>query len=260
MLGVIGGSGLESPDKLALAGLEQLEYLSVETPFADQAVTLYKLRWQGLAFLFLPRHRVDQSADASVAPHRINYRANIWALRQQGCLDVLAVAAVGGIREDCSPQRIVIPDQIIDYTWGREHSFVGSASDLSQLQYINFCEPYHALLRHELLQACEALNADRPIEAVTPACYGATQGPRLETAAEIRRLQKDGCDIVGMTGMPEAALAMEAGLRYATIALVVNWAAGIQQQEPSLDEIYQHLEQGMQSVSVILAEFIRRRC
>jgi 5'-methylthioinosine phosphorylase len=165
--------------------------------------------------VFLARH-----GDAhTIAPHQINYRANLWALKDQGVSEVVSVASAGGIRADLGPGKIVIPDQIIDYTWGRVSTFFENGAPVT---HVDFTEPYAALLRARLLAAAVACGE----EVVDGAVYAATQGPRLESAAEIDRLERDGADIVGMTGMPEAALAREIGLDYAAIAVVVNHAAG----------------------------------
>ena len=164
---------------------------------------------------------------------------------------MVAVAAVGGIRDDMAPGCIAFPDQIIDYTWGREHTCFDR--DLSEVTHIDFTHPYDAELRQRLMNAAKAAD----IQAVVEGCYGATQGPRLETAAEIRRMQADGCTMVGMTGMPEAALARELGLPYATCAVVANWAAGLQgQREVALADIEPVLKDAMARVRRILEELI----
>ena len=236
MLGIIGGSGLEQ-----LEGLElQQEHLMI-TPYGRLASPVQEGVWQGKRLFFVSRH----SADHSVAPHLINYRANIWALKSLGITEVIGVAAVGGITPCNAPQAINIPDQIIDYTWGRNHTFVEAGGSV---QHISFCQPYTPSLRAKLLSAAEKSGQC----VVNGGCYAATQGPRLETAAEINKLKRDGCDIVGMTGMPEAALAMEAGLDYACLALVVNWGSGVLDEEISLAEIYENLERGMLGVKKIL--------
>lgn len=237
MLGIIGGSGLEQ-----LEGLELLREHPMITPYGRLASPVQEGLWQGKKLFFLSRH----NADHSLAPHLINYRANIWALKSLGVTEVVAVAAVGGITADNGPQVINIPDQIIDYTWGREHSFVEAGGEV---QHISFCQPYNQGLRAKLLNAAQ--KADQPV--IDGGCYAATQGPRLETAAEIAKLKRDGCDIVGMTGMPEAALAMEAGLDYACLALVVNWGSGVADVEIPLSEIYENLEQGMIGVREVLS-------
>jgi 5'-methylthioadenosine phosphorylase len=170
----------------------------------------------GCGVVFLTRH-----GDGHVhAPHEINYRANLWALRTVKVQDVLSIATAGGIRADLAPGTLVIPDQIIDYTWGRASTF--GLPGKRGVTHIDFTHPYCEAMRRRLLEAAGAANES----VVAGGTYAATQGPRLETAAEIDRLERDGADMVGMTGMPEAALAREIGLCYATLAVVVNHAAG----------------------------------
>jgi 5'-methylthioadenosine phosphorylase len=165
--------------------------------------------------VFLARHGYGHT----IPPHQVNYRANLWALKEQGAGEVVSVVSVGGIRADLGPGTIVVPHQIIDYTWGRASTFFENEAPV---KHIDFTEPYTASLRNRLLSAARACGET----AVDGAVYAATQGPRLETAAEINRLEREGADIVGMTGMPEAALAREIDLEYGAIAAVVNHAAG----------------------------------
>ncbi len=166
--------------------------------------------------LFLPRH----GRSGTIPPHRVNYRANIAALAELGAERIVALNAVGGIAADAVPGAVVVPDQLIDYTWGRAHTYFDS-EDEDQV-FIDLSEPYSKNLRNALISA--AGSAGVPV--VTRGTYAVTQGPRLETPAEIDRLERDGCSIVGMTSMPEAALARERGLDYACLGLVVNYAAG----------------------------------
>src|SRR5206468_6028728 len=165
--------------------------------------------------IFLARH-----GDAhTIPPHDVNYRANLWALKEQGAREVVSVVSVGGIRKTLGPGKIVVPHQIIDCTWGRAHTYFDSGA---QVRHIDFTEPYTGALRARLLGAAKKIGE----KVIDGAVYAATQGPRLETAAEIDRLEKEGADIVGMTGMPEASLAREIDLAYAAVAAVVNHAAG----------------------------------
>ena len=177
----------------------------------------------------------------------------MWALKQAGVSSVIAVNAVGGIHQKMGPESIVIPHQIIDYTWGREHSYSDGNSD--GVQHIDFTYPFTPELREQLLAA-----ADRSgIEVFSTGVYGCTNGPRLETVAEINRMANDGCDLVGMTAMPEAALARELGIDYAGIAVVVNAAAGLNDgQIITMDQIMSHLQQGLSKVTDLLAETVRR--
>jgi 5'-methylthioinosine phosphorylase len=161
----------------------------------------------------------------------------------------MAVAAVGGITPEMRPARLVFPDQVIDYTWGREHSFADGSTE--HVQHVDFTHPYTPALRERFIAAARALGLD----AVEQGVYGATQGPRLESIAEIRRMARDGCDIVGMTGMPEAGLARELGLDYACCAVVVNWAAGLGSGDIHA-EIADCIEQGMAGVRQLLEKLI----
>jgi 5'-methylthioadenosine phosphorylase len=211
MLAVIGGSGLSQ-----LASLEVTQRKVVRTPYGEPsgALTFGRIRGQGL--VFLARHGYGHT----VAPHEVNYRANLWALKEAGVEGVVSVASVGGIRRDAAPGVLLLPDQIIDYTWGRRATyFEGTGTPVT---HVDFTEPYSPALRARILEAARACG--EPV--LDRATYAATQGPRLESAAEINRLERDGADIVGMTGMPEAALARELELPYAAIAVSANYAAG----------------------------------
>ncbi len=238
---IIGGTGLTTLDTLS-----ELQHEVISNPYGTPSGALIHGRWGSHRVTFLARH----GAHHTIPPHQINYRANIWALKQSGVEAVIAVAAVGGITAAMAPGVLVIPDQIIDYTYGRGHTFF--ENDLSSVTHIDFTEPYCNTLRNALIAAA----AQTDIAIQSQGTYGATQGPRLETAAEIRRLERDGCDIVGMTGMPEAALARELGLRYATCALVVNWAAGKSTAEITMAAIQQQLATGMVRVKTLLRQLL----
>ncbi|HKW39066.1 MAG TPA: S-methyl-5'-thioinosine phosphorylase [Burkholderiales bacterium] len=239
MLAIIGGTGLAR-----LANLEVSRRQTVNTPYGDPSGPLTFGAVRGVPVMFLARHGDGHT----IPPHQVNYRANVWALKEQGAREIVSVASVGGIREDLGPGKIVVPHQIIDYTWGRIGTFF---EDDAPVKHIDFTEPYTAGLRRRLLAA--AASSGEP--AGDGAVYAATQGPRLETAAEIDRLEKDGADIVGMTGMPEASLAREAGLAYAAIAVVVNHAAGrgASARGIPLQEIEEVLEDSMARVRKIIA-------
>lgn len=238
MLAIIGGSGLYS-----LGGdFEPKRQAPENTPFGNTSGDILLGAWQGTEIAFLARHGPNHR----IPPHRINYRANLWALHRQGVRQIIAVNAVGGITPEMSPQTLVLPDQIIDYSHGREHSFFDGTDD--EVRHIDFSWPYSAELRGLLLET--AIQLGQPLAAA--ATYACTNGPRLETAAEIARLRRDGCDIVGMTGMPEAGLARELDIGYACLALVVNWAAGIEDRPIGMDEIRQSLEQGMAQIESLL--------
>ncbi len=212
MLGIIGGSGLTQ-----LACLEVARREVVRTPYGEPSGALTYGRIGRQEAVFLARHGHGHT----IPPHRVNYRANLWALvRAAGAKEIISVASVGGIRADLGPGKLAVPHQIVDYTWGRPQTFFDGGE--AAVVHVDFTEPYDHSLRERLLCAAEASGA----EVAGFAVYAATQGPRLETAAEIDRLERDGCDIVGMTGMPEAALARELATPYAAICAVANWAAG----------------------------------
>jgi 5'-methylthioadenosine phosphorylase len=211
MLGIIGGSGLTQ-----LANLEMTRRQVARTPYGEPSGALTFGTIRGREVVFLARHGYGHT----IPPHEVNYRANIWALHAQGADPVVSVASVGGIRSDLVPGTLALPNQIIDYTYGRSSTYFDQ-SDRS-VTHIDFTHPYCAALRGRLAAAAAAAG-ERIVDGGT---YAATQGPRLETAAEITRLERDGADMVGMTGMPEAALARELGICYAAIAVVVNYAAG----------------------------------
>lgn len=211
MLAVIGGSGLSQ-----LANLDVSHREVLRTPYGEPsgAVTFGQICGRPVAFL--ARHGYGHT----IPPHAVNYRANIWALWKRGAVGIVSVASVGSIRADLKPGDVVIPHQIIDYTWGRKSTFHDGQD--GKVTHIDFTDPYDEALREQLITAAASSGI-----AVSPsAVYAATQGPRLETAAEINRLERDGVDIVGMTGMPEAALARELGVPYAAISVVANYAAG----------------------------------
>lgn len=211
-IALIGGTGLNQ-----LPGLEVTGEYAMETPYGSPSAPLVSGRLENLELVFLARHGPGHG----IPPHRINYRANLWALKEFGIEQVIAVAAVGGITAQMRPGRIAIPDQIVDYTWGRAHTYYEGGE--SGVEHIDFTHPYNDRIRTTLIETAHK----NDIDAIPEGVYGATQGPRLESASEIRRLQRDGCNLVGMTGMPETSLARELGMDYACIAAVVNWAAGV---------------------------------
>jgi 5'-methylthioinosine phosphorylase len=241
-LAVIGGSGLYQ-----FPGLENVSRRALETPYGPASGEVVVGDFAGRRLAFLARHGESHA----LAPHRVNYRANLWALHALGARRVIGVNAVGGIRADMGPRTLVVPDQLIDYTHGRITSFCDAEG--AEVRHIDFSEPYTASLRQALLQA-----ADRAgIAVIDGGCYGATQGPRLETRAEIARMKRDGCDLVGMTGMPEAVLARELELDYACLALVANFAAGCgDEAEISIEEIFSHLAAATARVPALLQEML----
>jgi 5'-methylthioadenosine phosphorylase len=211
LLGIIGGSGLSQ-----LEGVEGARRRAVRTPYGRPSGALVIGTLRGRKVVFLQRHGPGHT----IPPHEVNYRANIWALHAQKAKDVVAIAAVGGIRRDLGPGAFAVPDQIIDYTHGRASTYYTRGR--GPVRHIDFTRPYCEAMRQRLLRAARAAG----VAVAAEATYAATQGPRLETAAEIGRLERDGAHLVGMTGMPEAALARELGVCYAALAIVVNHAAG----------------------------------
>jgi 5'-methylthioinosine phosphorylase len=238
-IGLIGGTGLDNWDFVEDA-------LQIETPFGSTTGRISVFTFPEARLLFLPRHGVSHS----VSPHKVNYRANLFALRQAGADVVIAVNAVGGITDNYSPGTLVVPSQIVDYTWGRAHSF--SDNPDFPLIHFDFTEPFTEDLRQVLLGAGKAAGLD----IVDGGCVAVTQGPRLETAAEIERFEEDGSDLVGMTSMPEAALAREIGLDYASISIVSNWAAGKSESAITMNEIECSLEESMRSVRLLLLQIL----
>ncbi|MGZ4956016.1 MAG: S-methyl-5'-thioinosine phosphorylase [Methylobacter sp.] len=238
-LAIIGGTGLTQLSDLNIIKREQLS-----TPYGSPSAEFLTGELNNSRIIFLARHGNPHT----IAPHKINYRANIWALKQLGIEQIIAVAAVGGITSEMGPAHIAIPDQIIDYSYGRLHTFF----DDETVAHIDFTCPYSQKLRSRLISA--AAKADIKISPI--GTYGCTQGPRLETAAEIQRMERDGCDLVGMTGMPEAALAKELGIDYAAISVVANWAAGKSEGEITMEEIERHLHKGMADTAELLKAFV----
>ena len=223
-LAVIGGTGVYKLGELA-----DVETHQPVTPYGAPSGPIRIGTCAGKRVAFLARHGEGHS----LPPHRINYRANLAALKAVGATRVLAMNTVGGIGERFGPRVLACPDQLIDYTWGRisticEGDAAGGVD--GEVLHVDFGDPYTPSLRRELLAAA----ARAGVAVADGGCYGATQGPRLETRAEIARLRRDGCDLVGMTGMPEAGLARELGLDYACLAIVANWAAGA---GPDVDEV-----------------------
>jgi 5'-methylthioadenosine phosphorylase len=246
MLAIIGGSGLTQ-----LSSLEVGRRKVVRTPYGDPSGALTFGRIGNSDVVFLARHGYGHT----IVPHEVNYRANVWALREEGVDSIVSVASVGGIRNDLWPGELVLPHQIIDYTWGRASTFFEGPGQ--PVNHIDFTEPYSRALRERILEAAGAIG-ERLMDG---GVYAATQGPRLETAAEITRMERDGADLVGMTGMPEAALARELGLEYAAIAVVANYAAGRGDSERAiaLDKIQVILDEALGRVRKIIEKLCQQK-
>jgi 5'-methylthioinosine phosphorylase len=242
-LAVIGGTGVYT-----LAQLDQVETRQVDTRYGSPSGPVRIGTLLGHRVAFLARHGEGHS----LPPHKINYRANLAALQQIGATRVLALNTVGGIGERFGPRVLACPDQLIDYTWGRVSTL--SEEPGSEVLHVDFGHPYSPMLRSKVLAAARVTGA----RVVDGGCYGATQGPRLETIAEIARLRRDGCDLVGMTGMPEAGLARELGLEYVCLAIVANWAAGCgDAQEITLGEVLANVEAASAGLPELIGELAR---
>jgi 5'-methylthioinosine phosphorylase len=244
VLAIIGGSGLAK-----LGSLKNTRRRAARTPYGAASGTLTFGRIGTRDVVFLARHGERHT----IAPHEVNYRANLWALKKAGATEVLAVATVGGITAAMGPGALVIPHQIIDYTWGRRSTYFEGKG--TPVNHIDFTEPYSRSLREKILRAAKACGEAIKDKGV----YAATQGPRLETAAEIDRLGRDGADLVGMTAMPEAALAREISLEYAAIAVVANYAAGRGESRRAiaLERIAAVLDEAMGRVRRIVEELCK---
>ena len=240
-LSIIGGTGLTQ-----IPGLDIKSEIDCDTQWGKPSAPISVGEFSGKDILFLPRHGHPHV----IPPHKVNYRANIQALDDQDVTYIIAVNAVGGITKEATPCKIVIPDQLIDYTHSRIDTF--HEENLSEVVHIDFTSPYSDSVRDKLISAANSCG----IEIMKTGTYGVTQGPRLETAAEITKLEKDGCDIVGMTSMPEASLARELNINYACCALVVNWAAGKTNEIITMEIIEENLKQGMSNILNLLEEVL----
>ncbi len=240
---IVGGTGLTQYPGL---NIEREEL--IDTPLGLPSAPLVFANLHGEKVVFLARHGHPHS----FPPNKINYRANLLALQKVGVTQIIAVNAVGGITTAMGSEVICIPDQIIDYTHGREDTFFDGM--FKPLDHIDFSHPYDSALCEALMVAAQ--KADQPI--VMNGVYGATQGPRLESIAEISRMEKDGCDLVGMTGMPEAVLSRELNIPYACLSLVVNKAAGKSVGVITMDDIHIAINNGMKSVQKIISSFLKK--
>ncbi len=238
---IIGGTGVAHMPGLTLKYREM-----VKTIYGAPSSPLIHGSINDCDVIFLARH----GRRHTIPPHMINYRANVKALQEVGVTHVIALAAVSGIADGCNERSLVIPDQIIDYTYDRSHTFHGAKHD--KFEHIDFTRPYSSQVRQQLINAAQSLN----LPVVTSGVYGVTQGPRLETAAEIKRMENDGCTIVGMTGMPEASLARELGLEYACCAMVVNRASGKVPTGIDFSTRENNLKGGVDQVQKLIAELL----
>ena len=242
-LAVIGGTGV-----YRLADLQDVETRVLDTRFGAPSGPVRIGTLEGRRVAFLARHGEGHS----VPPHQVNYRANLQVLKDIGATRVLALNTVGGITDAYGPRVLACPDQLIDYTWGRISTICEEPG--SDVLHADPAHPSTHLLRRRVVDAARACG----VELVDGGCYGATQGPRLETRAEIRRMRRDGCDLVGMTGMPEAGLAREMGLEYACLAIVANWAAGCgTDEEITMDEVLANVAAASAGIPALIAAVAR---
>ena len=242
-LAIIGGTGLTRMEGLTVTRREM-----VKTPYGAPSCPIVFGELGGQSVAFLARH----GSSHRIPPHRVNYCANIWALHSVGITRIVAVGAVGGIAGDCTVGAIVVPDQIIDYTNARESTFFDGGDD--PVEHIDFSYPYDETLRKALINGSKAA---KDIKVVEKGTYGATQGPRLETAAEIRRMAQDGCTVVGMTGMPEASLAAELKIAYACCGVVINPAAGTDDKPIDVDSMPAAISAAMDNARRALFEALQ---
>jgi 5'-methylthioinosine phosphorylase len=242
-LAVIGGTGVYQ-----LTGINWVDSLTIETIYGTPSGPIRIAEINNRHIAFLARHGDGHA----LPPHKVNYRANLKALADLGVENVLAINTVGGITSEYGPKVLAVPDQIIDYTWGRISTL--SEEPGTEVLHVDFTEPYTESLRQDLLKVCANLG----IQVIGSGCYAATQGPRLESKAEIARLRKDGCDLVGMTGMPEAGIARELGLRYASLCVVANWAAGCDTEntEITMEEVLANVDSVRHHLMPIIQKLI----
>lgn len=252
-LAIIGGSLLKQIDALSDVSEEH-----VNTPFGEPSDVFITGSIDDIEVVYCNRHGISHH----IAPHQIDYKANMFALKVLDVSHVLAVTAVGGITEKMSPMKWVVPDQIIDYTHGRMQTYNDSKD--KEVRHIDFSYPFDDMLSNKIIRSLQIAGCDFEPRGT----YGVTQGPRLETAAEIKRMCRDGCDIVGMTAMPEASLARELEMDYAQLSLVVNWAAGAgassetvadeQQRHEiiSMDEIRERIAEGNVQAEMLIRHFV----
>lgn len=238
-IGIIAGSGIRE-----LGCEEVLATKRVETPYGEPSDIYRVCNISGIEIVFLPRHGIPHR----IPPHKINYRANLWGFRSLGVKKIISINAVGGIKEGLKPGDILLPDQVIDMTHGRESTFF----DREEVVHIDFTEPFCSGLRD--LLCCAGERAEIPL--VRSGTYLCTNGPRLETRAEILYFSKIGADVVGMTLMPEASLARELEICLASISVITNYAAGISKGRLTTTEVIETMKSTIQRIKTLLREFL----
>ena len=254
---IITGSGFESADFGDLVTQHSMENSDLLSSLGTGSGLISELRLRPTAEAELPSEPESifwlrrHGESGGIAPHRINYRANLYALWELGVRQIFAVNTVGGISDPCLPGSFVVPDQIIDLTWGRESTFFDG--EFKPLKHIDFSDPFDDSLRRLILSEAKRLR----ISCVDGGVYACTQGPRLESSAEIRALANQGADLVGMTAMPEAALARELGMSYASICPVVNQAAGLSDELLEEKEIRMRARQMVDAATNLLMAVVK---
>lgn len=238
VLGVIGGSGIYD-----VPGLDITDSVKLTTPYGEPS-DLYRIgKSDGIEVAFLPRH----GSMHHIQPHKINYRANIWGFRELGVSKILSISASGGISAAIAPGSIVVPDQIIDMTSGRDSTF----HDEEEVVHVDFTVPFCPDLRENIFAASEKAG----IRLTGKGTYICVNGPRLETAAEIRAFSVMGADMVGMTGMPEAVLARELEICFAAISVITNHAAGISGGKLTATEVAKSMKASAEDIKGLLKAF-----
>jgi len=242
-IAVIAGTGLTGMKEFILK-----EERTIPTPFGDPSASIKIGLLDGIEIAFLARHGDPHR----ILPHHVNYRANLYALKEIGITSIIAIAAVGGITAPMHAGVIAIPHQLVDYTYSREQSIFSDTGHGLE-HHVDFTEPFTQKVRELLLTSSSQLH----INVVGKGVVAVVQGPRLETAAEINKLEREGCDLVNMTLMPEAGLARELAIEYASLALVVNRAAGRFEKEITIEEIVKTRDDAAEKINKILVRTVK---
>ena len=237
MIGIIGGTGIYDTKNA-----EEIKKEVVKTPYGDVS-EIKIVDFGGKQVAFLPRHGKSHG----VPPHKINYRANIYALKEIGVKRIISTNSVGSINETLSPGDVVVPRDFLDFTKGRESTFYDD-----RVVHTDFSNPYCPEIRNALIKAAEPAAKVLPIGV-----YACTQGPRFETPAEIKMIKTLGGDIVGMTGVPEVVLARELEICYGSLCIVANFAAGIKEEKLTATEVTEIVKKNENMLGKIIASAIK---
>ena len=237
MIGIIGGTGIYDTKNA-----EEIRKEVVKTPYRD-APEIKIVSFEGKEVAFLPRH----SKSHGVPPHKINYRANIYALKEIGVDRIISTNSVGGINESFAPGDVVIPHDFLDFTKGRESTFYDD-----RVVHIDVSSPYCGEIRSALLKAAGPVS-----NVFGEGVYACTQGPRFETPTEIKMIKTLGGDIVGMTGVPEVVLAREMQMCYGSLCIVANFAAGIKEDKLTATEVKDIVKKNEEILGEIIAHAVK---